>query len=481
MIVFCTTCKGRVQHLERTLPKNLEDADGYRNCKFVVLDYGSQDRLLDYLKVNHSGAIGLGRLVVYSFNQITPFHMAHAKNMAHRCGILEGADILVNLDADNFTGKGFANYLSHIQWEGQIFMWAKMIPGVLPRGISGRIAVTRHAFLNAGGYDEKYDTHGPDDKDFNERLRRLGYTGVEIDPSFLQAVNHNNKMRFREYPHAANAGEDMFHLQSTATIANFGNVGCGTVYKNFDFSHPIHLSPIPTRIFGIGMHKTATTSLHQALTILGFDSAHWKSAKWAKAIWNQMRNDGRSPVLEKHYALCDLPIPLLYRELDKAYPGSKFILTVRDPNKWLHSVKNHWNPELNRFRGQWDKDGFTHKIHGALYGRQDFHADTFSERYRRHNAEVREYFQDRSGDLLVMDMDRDAEWYKLCGFLRQPVPGKAYPRAFTTPQSTSDPVVAFDQTLLYFPEPHIQKTITAVRRFQKSWDVYDRIMRRIFS
>jgi hypothetical protein len=433
-IVFCTTCKGRVQHLEQTLPRNLADQEGYRNCKFVVLDYGSQDGLLDYLKTNHSEAIRLGRVVVYSVNQTGPFHMAHAKNMAHRCGILEGADILVNLDADNFTEHGFAHYLSSILAKPNTFAWAKMIPSVLPRGISGRIAVSRHAFLNAGGYDEKYDTHGPDDKDFNERLRRLGYTGVEIDPGFLRAVNHNDRMRFREYPHAANAGEDTFHLQSTATIANFGNVGCGTVYKNFDFSHPIHLSPIPTRIFGIGMHKTATTSLHQALTILGFDSAHWKSAKWAKAIWNQMRNEGRSPVLEKHYALCDLPIPLLYKELDCAYPGSKFILTVRDPTKWLHSVKNHWDPELNRFRGQWDRDGFTHKIHQAVYGRREFDERVFLNRYRQHNMGALEYFKDRPEDLLVMDMDRDAEWYKLCIFLRQPVPGQAYPQAFATPR-----------------------------------------------
>ena len=38
--------------------------------------------------------------------------MAHAKNMAHRLGIIEGADILCNLDADNFTGPGFASYIA---------------------------------------------------------------------------------------------------------------------------------------------------------------------------------------------------------------------------------------------------------------------------------------------------------------------------------------------------------------------------------
>ena len=35
MIVFCTTCKGRAQHLEQTLPQNLADNAHYEHCKEV--------------------------------------------------------------------------------------------------------------------------------------------------------------------------------------------------------------------------------------------------------------------------------------------------------------------------------------------------------------------------------------------------------------------------------------------------------------
>lgn len=52
--------------------------------------------------------------------------------------------------------------------------------------------------------------------------------------------------------------------------------------------------------------------------------------------------------LERHYALCDPPIPILYEKLDQAYPGSKFILTVRNEDKWLTSVRNHWSREHPR-------------------------------------------------------------------------------------------------------------------------------------
>ena len=51
MIVFCTTCRGRADHVEKTLPQNLADNP---NSKFVLLDYNSQDNLVPYLKANHA-------------------------------------------------------------------------------------------------------------------------------------------------------------------------------------------------------------------------------------------------------------------------------------------------------------------------------------------------------------------------------------------------------------------------------------------
>ena len=424
-VVFCTTCKGRLQHLSETLPRNLTDCPG---AKFVVLDYNSRDGLQEFLR--DLPPLREGRLVVYSFPTAGPFRMAHAKNMAHRCALLEGADILVNLDADNFTGPGFDRWIAEQFQRDNVFAWARMVRGELSRGISGRIAVTRQAFLKTGGYDEKYDTWGPDDKDFNARLRRLGCDGIEIDPRFLDAIRHNDKMRFREYKHARTAmGEDEFNLsESDATIANFGNFGCGTLYRDFSGA-PIELEPLPTRIFGIGMHKTATTSLHTALHILGFDSAHWKDAHWAKRIFEEMTARGRSFTLEHHYALSDLPITILYEKLDRAYPGSKFILTTRHEGSWLESVRKHWSHEHNRFRADWSKDPFTHRIHREVYGTKGFDAEIMLSRYRRHNAEVQDYFRARPADLLTIDAGAGGGWPELCRFLVCAIPSVPYPVA----------------------------------------------------
>lgn len=429
MLIYCITNKNRTQHLERTLIRNFRDNN---NSRFVLLDYNSQDHLVSYLKLNHQEDIDSGKLVVYSMlpcedGSIYPFKMAHAKNMAHRLGILEGGDILVNLDADNYTGKDFDLYVSSLM-QSDTYLWAKMIPGQLSRGISGRIVVTAQQFLNVGGYNEKYETWSPDDKDFNARLKRLHYVGREIDEKYLNAVPHNDKMRFKEYKHArTNMPEEYFDISDNDdTIVNYGKFGKGTVYKNFDFSNSIVLEDVPTRIFGVGMHKTATTSLHTALQILGYDSAHWKSAHWAKAIWSEMNILGKSITLEKSYALCDLPITILYDKLDIAYPGSKFILTIRNENQWIRSVQKHWDSTVNQFKKNWNKDPFSNFIHKELYGQTNFDVNVFLERYRRHNAEVKKYFAYRSDDFLILNINDG--WDKLCQYLGKPVPTIPYPR-----------------------------------------------------
>lgn len=427
-IAFCVTCKGRAGHLERTLPMNLLANYESENVVIVVLDYNSRDHLGDYLHAHHRADMKRGRLSTYRFTEPTKFRMAHAKNLAHRLGMMEGANVLVNLDADNYTGPGFGQYLAkEFATDERIFLWANMVKGKMDRGISGRIAVRHDAFVAVGGYDEKFESWSCDDKDINLRLRMNDWEGREIEEQYLSAILHNDRVRFRDYPEVLKASDSQdFEPRPCAAIVNRGSFGMGVVYKNFE-PEPIEVGPLPTRIFGIGMHKTGTTSLHHALTILGYDSAHWKSAHWAKKIWDEMIVSGKSETLEKNYALSDLPICLLYKELDAAYPGSKFILTMRDEKTWIESVRKHWGL-TNPFRAQWQHDAFTNEVHRELYGQTEFDANLFLSRYRRHNQEVKEYFRSRRGDLLIMDVDDGSGWFELCGFLRKPVPSMPYPR-----------------------------------------------------
>lgn len=442
-IAFCTTCKGRLDHLRQTLAKNLEDSADFKgDAVFVVLDYSGQDRIAEYVAQAHRADLEHGRVVVYTYPHAGAFHLSHAKNMAARCGMREGADVLVTLDADNFVGHGFAQFVVQafrdVGFHPGIFL-APNVPYIRSlafgpprpcRGYFGRLALCSKDFLKLGGYDEIFEIWGSEDVDLLARLERLGYTKRFFDIRHLQCLPHSTEVRFKEYPHAQ-VHETDDHPKAiegrTETVVNFGRFGLGTVYRNLDRT-PMALSPLPTRVFGIGMHKTATTSIHRAFQILGYDSFHWGTGQ-ASPMWYEMQGLGRSKTLEQWYALSDLPIPLLYRELDTAYPGSKFILTIRHEEQWIQSIERLWDATFNPTRWEWDVYPFSHEIHTALYGQRHFDRETFLARYRRHNFEVLEYFKARPHDLLVLDMDAGGRWNELCAFLRQPIPRVAYPTA----------------------------------------------------
>jgi Sulfotransferase domain/N-terminal domain of galactosyltransferase len=440
-IAFCTTCKGRALHIKQTLPQNLTDNPG---ALFVLLDYDSDDDLQHYLWSAHRADIESGRLVFYSYTNGGKWHIAHAKNMAARCAILEGAKILVTLDADNFTGPGLAEFIAQkfggARCKPELFLypdfysitqmpWTEARPR---RGFAGRLAVWADIFVKMGGYDEQFKIWGSEDIDMLGRLKRVGYTGQFFNTENLQVVTHGPEVRFKEYPEAAK-NEGKWQAKKidmrTETVVNAGKFGCGTVYRHNGYFEaiPIELAPLPTRIFGIGMQKTGTTSLHEALKILGFDSFHWGAGE-AALMWYEMQALGCSKTLEQWYAFSDNPFPLLYEKLDAAYPGSKFILTLRNETAWLASVARLFSYEHNPDRSVWDIYPFSNTIHEALYGQTNFDPQVFLQAYRKHNAAVMEYFKCRPQDLLVMDMDNGAGWCELCPFLDCFIPGIPYPK-----------------------------------------------------
>ncbi len=350
--------------------------------------------------------------------------------------IRKGADIIVTLDADNYTNKGFEDYIEDsMTKENGIFMCPLSIGRghhsirIKPRGVAGRLVIRSQDFLKIGGYDESYDTWHGEDVDIVARLRRIGLHPKPIDRKHLDCITHLSGLRFKEYPHAQELYENDQVVARISkekhTVVNYGKIGCGTVTRRNGTT--LTLEPVPTRIFGIGYHRTGTTSLAKAFEILGFDTFHFDSGDKARDIYDEMIGLGKSITLERYYALCDSPIPILYKQLDEAYPNSKFILTVRDHNGWLESVEwlfSKKNPE----RWTWDKWPVSNILHRAMYGRTDFEKAVMSDSYHKHNEEVVRYFSDRPNDLLVMDTNNPSfEW--LARFLGQPVPSVPYPWA----------------------------------------------------
>ncbi len=170
------------------------------------------------------------------------------------------------------------------------------------------------------------------------------------------------------------------------------------------------------KAFGIGFHKTGTTTLSRALRILGYEVAGPFGVQDESIADTALE---RALATAADYdAVQDNPWPLLYGELDEAFPDSKFILTVRDTDRWLASVVNHFGGKSTPMR-RW------------IYGPGDpvGNEALYRDRYERHNAEVAQYFAERPNDLLVLDIAGGDGWDELCEFLGAPVPDEPFPHA----------------------------------------------------
>lgn len=172
------------------------------------------------------------------------------------------------------------------------------------------------------------------------------------------------------------------------------------------------------KVFCIGFHKTGTTSLEVALTKLGYrvtGSFGTKDPEIAHKVHAMARE-----IAGRYDAFEDNPWPVLYRELDDWFPGSRFILTRRPAAAWIRSqVKDFATTETPMRR--W--------IYGEDAGCPEGNEEVYVARYERHNREVLEYFKDRPDDLLVMDIPEDADWGRLCAFLGHEVPDEPFPHA----------------------------------------------------
>ncbi len=102
------------------------------------------------------------------------------------------------------------------------------------------------------------------------------------------------------------------------------------------------------KVFGIGFHKTATSSLGKALEELGYKVSQGFGFNGSDLELSILKRAVERA--EAHDAFEDNPWPILYKEMDKAFPGSKFIATWRDPEAWFSSVERHFGRDSTRMR-----------------------------------------------------------------------------------------------------------------------------------
>ncbi|MFT5668595.1 MAG: hypothetical protein ACI9DK_002800 [Vicingaceae bacterium] len=177
------------------------------------------------------------------------------------------------------------------------------------------------------------------------------------------------------------------------------------------------------KIFCIGFHKTGTSSLAKALNMLGFKVCRRLSMLQEivpdlKLIDHLKKNEYHEiiQIAEEFDAFVDNPWPLIFKELDQNFPDCKFILTTRNEENWIESVCNYFKNSSTEIReiiyGQ-----------GSPIGNEEL----YLTRYREHNKNVQEYFENKPNKLLILDLIENDKWNSLCNFLKVGIPKENFP------------------------------------------------------
>lgn len=189
------------------------------------------------------------------------------------------------------------------------------------------------------------------------------------------------------------------------------------------------------KVIGAGVGRTGTYSLKLAINQVGAGPCHhmeevlhnmpeqvplWASAAADKANW--------STVFSGYQSAVDWPTACFFRELLKEYPVAKFILTLRDPERWANSFS------ATIYKLIAEKDAVPKNMRAwldmasSVIARTGFplglEHDELVRAFNAHNDAVKETIPE--SQLLVFDV-RDG-WGPLCDFLEVPVPAEDFPR-----------------------------------------------------
>lgn len=186
------------------------------------------------------------------------------------------------------------------------------------------------------------------------------------------------------------------------------------------------------KIFCVGRNKTGTTSLEAALRSLGFRMGlqargEMLSRDWAKRDFSRIVGLCRTAD-----AFQDVPFSRDYtfQALDLHFPGSKFILSVRDsPEQWYDSLIRYQTKIVNKGRVPTADDlkEFSYRYKGYLWEAAQlahgvdektlYDKEIYISHYLNHNRQVIEYFRHRPSALLVLNVAEANAMERLYAFL----------------------------------------------------------------
>lgn len=184
-----------------------------------------------------------------------------------------------------------------------------------------------------------------------------------------------------------------------------------------------------SKVFGIGLPKTGTTTLGYCFKEFGFNHRSFDMDLAVQIKRNELENVVAE--VRKYETFEDWPWFLIYRELDQRFPNSKFILTLRrDTETYVASLRKH-HARQGIKKEDFVKPHWWDDVFGFAPDQWDYQKS--AQTYERHNREVREYFRDRTNDVLVVCRENGDDWDKLSKLLNEPCPDEPFPHLNISP------------------------------------------------
>lgn len=189
------------------------------------------------------------------------------------------------------------------------------------------------------------------------------------------------------------------------------------------------------KIFCIGCNKTGTTSIGVALASLGYRVGDQQVAERLIDDWTRRDFTRLIEYCQSADAFQDVPFSLddTFKAVDEAFPGAKFILTVRDSgDEWFNSLtrfhiqligKNRLPTADDLREFAYNEPGWMWKAHRSIFlANADesllYNREYYKLQYAAHNSAVQKYFRRRRDDLLVLNLGQSEAMDSLCRFLK---------------------------------------------------------------
>jgi hypothetical protein len=200
--------------------------------------------------------------------------------------------------------------------------------------------------------------------------------------------------------------------------------------------------PAEGKVFCIGFNKTGTTSVRVAFEQLGYRVGNQAVAEAFITDWACRDFSRIIDYCNTADAFQDIPfsLPDTFQSLDTAFPGSKFVLTVRtNAELWCRSLTTFHAKVFGGGKIPTEKDlaHATYRFQGwallamraiaAFPDGDPYNKECLVQAYESHNARVQEYFRHRPADLLTIDVAAEGAYQRFCDFLGKPPQGRVFP------------------------------------------------------